>query len=376
MSLRGLGQLLGVLLISATAQVHAEEAAALHMVAVGDVGFRRAVGKGVAAGTLDPFAQVSAVLSDADLAFANLETVLSTRAIPDAHEKRIWPIIKGPVQGADALLRAGFDVVSVANNHTMDLYAGGFTDTLKNLSRVDIAAVGGGLSEGQSLKPFLKTIRGVRVGLLAFASGTNRAPHGSAYVARRWGPAPIAAVKQLRQSADVVLVSVHWGNEGHSQPSETQQQLARALIDAGADAIIGHHPHVLQAVEVYRDRPVIYSLGNFLFGKQTKVRRQSAILHLDLARHGNPVRRVLLQPVLIDESSEMPSLAKGADAAEIRARLIKISAAFRTVFTEHEGSLQLNFPAVQRQARRAGTPALLRNESAALHGLCAKWGQR
>lgn len=313
----------------------------LHWAGVGDLGFRRHVGLGVASGTLDPFAAVRKVLGTADITFGNLETVLTRRAVPDPQATGSWPIIKGPPEGAKLLAQVGFDVVSVANNHAFDLYAAGFRDTLKYLAEAKVAAVGGGTTRKQALTPFVRTVRGVRVGLLAFAVGTNRPAHGDAHVAKPWDLGAFAAVQSLRSSVDVLLVSLHWGTEGVSTPNARQIQLAHALIDAGADVILGHHPHVLQSVELYRNRPVIYSLGNFLFGTQTKPRRQTVILHLDLGPGPHPVKRVALQPVLIDAASEVPNLAVGDDAAEITTQLRKISRSFRTAWKEQDGMLEV-----------------------------------
>lgn len=316
----------------------------VQVVAVGDVGFRRQVGVAVARGESDPFASVRQILSSADVTFANLETVLSVRPLPEPSTSRRFPIIKSPPQGAIALARAGFDVVSVANNHAFDFFAPGFADTLDALSHAGVTAIGGGLNPAAAAAPYIHEVNGVRIGVLAFASGVNRAAHGNAYVARRWGDAPLRAVRALRSQVDVVIVSVHWGLEGMNIPGPKQTQCAHALIDAGADVIIGHHPHVLQSVEIYRERPIFYSLGNFLFGKQPRVRRQSAILSLRLGIGAMPIREASLRPVLIHEEREVPELADITEAMAIVERMKKISRSFGTTWKEHDGMLDLLGP--------------------------------
>lgn len=316
----------------------------VHVVAVGDVAFRRQVGKAVAVGELDPFAQVKSTLVDADVTFGNLETVLTVRPLPEPKTSRSYPIIPSPPQGARLLAEVGFDVVSVANNHVFDFFAPGFFDTLAHLAKAKVATIGGGATPQQAFTPYIVEVNGVRLGFLAFASGVNRAPHGVAYVAKRWGDAPLRAIRALRLQVDVVLVSVHFGVEGEPKPGPKQTHFAHAVIDAGADVLIGHHPHVLQSVEIYRERPIVYSLGNFLFGKQSKVRRQSAILHLRLGSGKQPIRSVSFQPVLADPEREIPLLAEGEEARLIRERLRNVSRGFAASWTEHGEELELLGP--------------------------------
>lgn len=315
----------------------------VHVVAVGDLGFRRQVGIDIAAGSGQPLAAVQKQLA-ADLSFANLETVLSRRALPDPVAARRFPIVQGPPQGAQYLARSGFDVVSVANNHAFDFYAAGFLDTLRALDEAGVRAIGGGRTPEQALRPFVQTIRGVRIGMLALASGVNRAPHGPAAVAWVWHPASLAAIRALRPQVDVLLVSVHWGIEGVFVASDKQRQRAHALIQAGADVILGHHPHVLQSVEVFQQRLIVYSLGNFLFGKQPLPRRQTVILHLRFAGGPQPIVDVRFDPVLINPQTEQPAPATGEAAAAIRRRLRDISQRFNLRWTEQGDSLILGGP--------------------------------
>ena len=257
---------------------------------------------------------------------------------------RRFPIVQGPPQGAQYLARSGFDVVSVANNHAFDFYAAGFLDTLRALDEAGVRAIGGGRTPEQALRPFVQTIRGVRIGMLALASGVNRAPHGPAAVAWVWHPASLAAIRALRPQVDVLLVSVHWGIEGVFVASDKQRQRAHALIQAGADVILGHHPHVLQSVEVFQQRLIVYSLGNFLFGKQPLPRRQTVILHLRVAAGPQPIVDVRFDPVLISPQTEQPEPATGEAAAAIRRRLRDSSQRFNLRWTEQGESLILGGP--------------------------------
>lgn len=334
------GLAVGVLGLGITLGPALADERVVHLAAVGDVAFRRQVGKDIAAGTSNPFAAVEKSLR-ADLLFANLETVLSVRKLPEPKTSRRFPIISSPPQAATLLSQVGFDVVSVANNHAFDYFAPGFTDTLSHLDAAHIVAIGGGRTAKDAAAPFVRTVNGVRVGMLAFASGVNRAAHGNAFVSRRYSPAALQSVRALRSQVDVLLVSVHFGIEGYAQPIPKQTQFAHAVIEAGADVVIGHHPHVLQSIEWYRGRPIFYSLGNFLFGKQPKVRRQTAILHLELGTGQNPLRAASLEPILIREETERPDIPSEAEAQEIFSRLRRASRGFNVHLEEKQGRLEV-----------------------------------
>ncbi len=318
----------------------------VRFVAVGDLSFSFDVGRAVRRRRLDPLINVRQILAEADLAFGNLEGVLSERPVPEPSLSRYGPILKGPGRAADLLSQAGVDVVSVANNHAFDLYQGGLADTLSHLSRAGVTAVGGGGTREAAHAPYIRQVRGLRIGMLAYTFATNRTAHGPAYVARirderRFASEWVAEVQALRSQVDVVLISLHWGTQYVPSPSPWQVQLAHQIIDAGADAIIGHHPHVLQSVEVYRGRAIVYSLGNFVFGHQPHPRDQSAILELDLRTATRPITRVALVPVLLQGANGNPTPVPGPEGEGVRRRLREVSRRFHTEFRETGGSLEL-----------------------------------
>lgn len=216
----------------------------------------------------DDFAQLRGLLARADLRFVNLESQLSEQAgetvSPDNHL-----VFTGPPSGADALARGGIDVVSLANNHAWDYGRKAFLETLANLERVHVAYVGAGRTEAQARAPLLVERAGVRIALLAATDIWNQgslARHeakGLVVDARSAGL--VEQIRRVRASAvDFVLVSVHLGDEYVDTPRQGTIGLLRTLIDAGADAVIGHHPHVTQRVELRDGRPIFYSLGNLL----------------------------------------------------------------------------------------------------------------
>ena len=311
------------------------------IVAVGDLALAWRVDTAMRQHGYDPFREARAALSGADLAFANVECVMSDA--PDVHTQASegQPIIRAHPSSARAVANAGIDVVSVANNHAFDLGARGALDTQRALRDAGVAPVGGGRAE-DAWEPVVREVRGVRVGILAFSQQVNHPPGRGARVA--WlDSRAIDAVRALEARVDVVLVSLHWGHEFVEEPTPGQVAMAHQLVDAGADAIIGHHPHVLQSVELYRDRPIVYSLGNFVFGHQPSPRNLSAILELSVQRGARPIVRAALRPVLLAGRMGTPTPVSGARAAPIATRIRDTSRRFRTTFTEREGALELDF---------------------------------
>jgi poly-gamma-glutamate capsule biosynthesis protein CapA/YwtB (metallophosphatase superfamily) len=308
------------------------------VLAAGDVALAWRVNTAMNARAHDPFRRVRPLFAAADLTFVNLECVLS-----DGPEMR-WrtgrfPIIRGSPAGARAMASAGIDVASVANNHAFDLGARGALDTRRALRDAGIAPVGGG--EGESpAEPVVREVRGVRVGFLAFTAQMNHEAGRGARVARLDARA-LDAVRALDARVDVVLVSLHWGTEFSVEPTPGQIALAHRLVDAGADAILGHHPHVLQSIERYRGRPIAYSLGNFVFGPQPSPRDLSALLELSLQRGPSPIVRAALRPIRLEGPLGSPTPVTGARATAVIARVRAASGRFHTALTERDGALVL-----------------------------------
>jgi|LNFM01.1.fsa_nt_gb poly-gamma-glutamate capsule biosynthesis protein CapA/YwtB (metallophosphatase superfamily) len=309
--------------------------------AVGDVALAWRVDAAIRTAQYDPFREVRSILAGADLALANVECVITNAPEPRWAVAPGQPLIRATPTAATVLASAGIDIGSVANNHAFDFSARGALDTHQALRSAGLVALGGGASSEDAWQPFVREIRGVRVGVLAMAEQLNHPPGPGARVAMLDRRA-IEAVRALESRVDVVLLSIHWGHEFVEAPTAGQVALAHRLIDAGADVIIGHHPHVLQSVEVYHDRPIVYSLGNFVFGHQPSPRDLSAILELSLERASQPVARVALRPIVLQGRLGTPTPSSTpARAAPVFARLRSASARFRTVFAERDGALEV-----------------------------------
>lgn len=205
---------------------------------------------------------------DADLAMVNLESPYSKLGAPQPGKDFTFRTDPDDLTLTRDVL--GVDVVSVANNHSIDYGAEAFLDSLKNLDMYGIGYPGGGENLEAAMRPFVTTIGGRSI---AFLGGSQVAPTMEWYAAKHrpgllmtYDPTLLCqAVTDAKEKYDLVAVYLHWGVERAVQISSTQRNTARQLIDAGADIIIGAHPHIVQSFEVYKDKPIVYSLGNFIF---------------------------------------------------------------------------------------------------------------
>lgn len=209
------------------------------------------------------FSEIRALFADCDLVFGNLECTLPGDGGCVPTEPR--------VMSTPALLRAvknaGLGIVTLANNHMFDGLDAGFRNVRTVLAEAGLPCFGAGLNLAEAVEPTIIELNGLRLAFLG-AVDSRSGPFQFAGP-DRWGVASldvdrlIAQVRELRPKVDHVLVSLHWGEERLLFPAPAQIQQARALIEAGASLILGHHPHVIQGLELWQERPIIYSLGNF-----------------------------------------------------------------------------------------------------------------
>ena len=239
------------------------------VIAVGDI----LLGRGVAA-QAGSFSLAAPWLAGADLTLGNLEGVLveggTPRAAPAGDPQPI--ILSASPSSAVLLPRAGFDILSLANNHALDYGGDGLRRTIDHLHAAGLDVVGiAGASAAAG--PLFRELNGLRLAFLAFNAVPDphpqlACPDASACTPRpaTWDPATSpAAIAAARAQSDAVIVSVHWGFEYQPLPDPQQEAVAAAMLNAGADLVLGHHPHVPQKISLDGDRLVAYSLGNFLF---------------------------------------------------------------------------------------------------------------
>jgi poly-gamma-glutamate synthesis protein (capsule biosynthesis protein) len=307
------------------------------LTAVGDLLLDRGVGEKIQRWGFDyPFAPVAGALRAADITFGNLECPLSVRGTKVI--KRYC--FKARPDTVECLLKGGFDLLSLANNHTMDCGRTGLVETMQTLEHQGIHWCGAGQTRREAETATVLTVRGLKIAFVGFCEFL---PEGSflrddrptiAFASEERVRRSVAAA---RAAADVVVASFHWGIEYDSRPDWRQKALARAAVAAGADLVLGHHPHVLQGLEVIPrpSRPgrapalIAYSLGNFLFDRRTGPTLQSVILRCSLTSRG--VVGAQIAPIQLDGMRPCPATA--LQSRTILARLALLSAERSTTLT-------------------------------------------
>jgi poly-gamma-glutamate capsule biosynthesis protein CapA/YwtB (metallophosphatase superfamily) len=257
------------------------------VVFVGDVMLDDGPGR-VVRGGRDPFAHFAEVLQQADVRIANLECVVALGGV--AVNDKPWTFRAHP--RVLPLLKRHFDVVGLANNHSLDYGPDAFVEMLGRLDRVGLRYVGGGRDAAEAHAPLILERKGLRIALLAyneFFPRSFQAEVNKPGVA--WSEDEFVAhdIRRARSEhrADIVIPFMHWGHEYTTLANDRQRQLARWMIDAGADAVVGGHPHAIQDTETYRGKPIVYSLGNFVFdGFSEKVAQTGWLLHMELDAQG------------------------------------------------------------------------------------------
>jgi poly-gamma-glutamate synthesis protein (capsule biosynthesis protein) len=274
--------------------------AALQLAAVGDIMLGgSAVPKLRREGYDYPFLLVQPILRQADVVFGNLEGPLTDAGQAEPDKRYVFR--SPPAKVAPALAAAGFTVVSLANNHTMDYGVEGLKQTMAALDEAGIQHTGAGMNLQEARRPAFVKSGDYTLGFLAYSLtfpesfwAQGQRP-GTAFGHASHVRADVAAA---RDQADVVVVSFHWGREATTELRDYQSKLAHAAIDSGATVVLGHHPHILQGIEHYKHGIIFYSLGNFVFGSYSRKATRSIIALLNL--RGAKVLEVKLIPVNVD----------------------------------------------------------------------------
>lgn len=223
------------------------------------------------------FAPVKNILSKGDWVIGNLETPLAGE---DVGGYTGYPLFNAPATLADAAKKAGFNILTTANNHALDRGEKGVIRTIANLRDRQIAFTGTSASATQASKPLISTKNNISLAILAYTYGTNGIPipKGKDYLVSLIDEKKIVKdiAKARKQGADIIAISLHFGDEYQRQPNPQQKQLVENLLKAGADIILGSHPHVVQPYKIFkfpgkngktRKAVAIYSMGNFISGQ-------------------------------------------------------------------------------------------------------------
>ena len=279
-------------------------------------------------GYMYPFAATAHLLHASDLALGNLETALTQSSQPWIAKK--YQFRNPPTPVATALKQAGIDIVSLANNHSMDYGPQGLLDTIAALRQQRIHYHGAGMNLAAARQPVIITLaNGQTIGFLAYSNtfpkefwADDNRP-GTAFGHAEHVRADVQALVQ--QNIDIIVVSFHWGREKTTELRAYQPMLAHTAIDAGADAVIGHHPHVVQAVEQYKSGVILYSLGNYTFTTYSP-NVHSAIIAQLAFEHGR-FSSLRLTPLNINnfDVQLQPQILSPTAAAEFYQQLQRLS---------------------------------------------------
>ena len=304
-----------------------------------------------------PFVKMLPFFKGAQIIFGNVEGPLTDRGTPE--QDKTFVFRSPPAKVGAALKAAGFNVVSLANNHTLDYGVDGLIQTIETLDAVGILHVGAGADLMAARQPALIQVNGLKVAILAYSmtlpenfyAGPKKAGTAFGHESQVF-----ADVTAARKQADIVLVSFHWGQEGKTVLRDYQTRLGHVAIDAGASAVIGHHPHILQGIEHYKDGVILYSLGNFTFGSYSMNSARSAVAQL---RFRNArLQEVRLFPVNVNnfEVQFQPQSLTGAAADAVIENLRTLSAALNTRVQNDNGTgmltLEESVPMPYRTAKK------------------------
>jgi poly-gamma-glutamate synthesis protein (capsule biosynthesis protein) len=299
--------------------------ATITIAAVGDMIFDRQVASLIAReGGEAPLAVVADRLSAADVTIGNLESPLSDRGTRRDKDYTF----RGDPEGVAGLRAAGFDLLSLANNHALDYGEVALQDTIALLDDAGIAHAGAGMDRASAWRPAVLTLGRTTVAYLAF---THVLPPGFIAGSSRPGVAQgrgamdsvEEAVRTAAAEHDYVIVSFHWGVEYEDHATAEQIADAHRVVDAGADMVLAHHPHVIQALETYRGALIAYSLGDFVFDHYSRKTGEAFVLEASLGPAG--VSDATVVPVYLDRYGR-PEYVDGQDAQAILTRLRDISA--------------------------------------------------
>jgi len=257
----------------------------------------------------------------ADLAMVNLENPL-TRSTLQMPGKQFN--FKADPESVEVLKSGGVDIVTLANNHSMDYDAEGLKETLSTLEAAGIEYMGAGTDLTHARRPQIVDVKGQRIAYLAYWGEEYGAEANKPGVNNIREERIAEDIRAIRDQVDWVVVNYHWGQELADFPADWQVKLAHFTIDQGADLIVGHHPHVLQGAEIYKGRAIAYSLGNFIFGGNSRTDYDTAVLRVALKD-----KQMKVEFLPVEVTGYKPKVAQGARATQILNHITQISAEFK-----------------------------------------------
>ena len=320
----------------------------LKLMAVGDIMLGRSVGKRLEktnGGYNTAFSDVTGLLKQGDIVFANIEAPMTENMHSLSKDKKI--ILKSSPKCIDALKFAGFNLFSLANNHMLDYYDTGLFDTMNLLDQNGFEYSGAGKNLEEARKPAIIEKNGIRMGLLSYTDMAQYIYAGNpsiSYAADtdKVGVAPRIYesiredIARLREQVDLVAISLHWGVEESFTVTPEQVEFAHKLLDGGADIILGHHPHQFHGIEIYKGKPILYSLGNFIFDQNDPENMETFIIEMNF--EGVLLKSLEAVPVRILDKCRAV-IQKETEAGKMLEREISLSGKLGTTCSVQNGRL-------------------------------------
>lgn len=299
----------------------------IRLLALGDINLGRRVGQVILAGdTLYPFARVADTLRKYDVVFANLESNISDQKGRTEHPRNNM-IFTAPPAAARSLVRGGVRVVATANNHALDFGVSARDQTIRYLDSAGIAHCGTALGGESLFRPALLRANGIRLAFFAVTDIMNGPGTGwKTLVAPADTGELLPAIRALRDTTDVVVVSYHGGVEYAEEASGRTREFARQVLAGGADIILGHHPHIPYGIETAWGKMAVHSLGNFVFMQPDRYwTRFSFALSFDIVRDATGMRVRSFHALPLRAGFQPEFLAPGGDAESVRDRIRLLS---------------------------------------------------
>ncbi|MCX7745520.1 MAG: CapA family protein [Clostridia bacterium] len=303
----------------------------LRITAVGDILLGRGVGGRLQKdkkGYIYPFEKVVHYLKEGDIVFGNLEEPItsSQHGLLGIREGGKY-VLKNEVEAFNGIKYAGFNLLNLANNHILDYYDIGLNDTIRILDQNQIAHSGAGKDLEEARKLAIIEKKGVKVGMLSYTDMSEVLYKGNPPIRfraekDRYGVAPRnydyirEDIEKAKGQVDLLIISLHWGKEESFDVLPEQVEMSHKLLDQGADIILGHHPHQFQGIEIYKGKPIIYSLGNFIFDQNDPENQEAFILQMDFEKkrltnfYAIPIKTVNKTQVVVPEGAASDNLLK------------------------------------------------------------------
>ncbi|WP_338782072.1 CapA family protein [Metabacillus sp. FJAT-52054] len=267
--------------------------------------------------------EIRPFFENTDLAYINQESILGGASLGLSS----YPSFNSPYEAGDALINAGIDIVNMANNHALDKGPAGIYNAIAYYEKKGLPYIGAYKNSRDSLTPRVINKNGIKFGFAGYTYGTNGipVPSGKRFLVNLIDVEKMKReTKEIKSLSDFAIISVHWGVEYQRFPNEEQKRIAAILADAGADVVIGHHPHVLQPMEWIENENghrtlVVYSLGNFLSGQQGEYKDIGGIVQIPFTKEstGTSVKKFVGDPEFI------PTIVTSKNKKQYRVKVLK-----------------------------------------------------